>query len=174
MKQMLKYILSVVMENLKYAEAKHSVSVALNSGIILFVSSSIRSSFFTSTAFGVLAIIFCGVSIAYGFFALMSRDIKIKRKTQVVSTRDFNLVYFEDIATFGVNNYLEKIIKNYDFPSGYIPDGFEEDLARQIILNAKVTRLKFKYFNISIRWLILGIIFGGLTVVFVGVGVWTG
>ena len=85
MKQMLKYILSVVMENLKYAEAKHSVSVALNSGIIIFVSSGFEVQNNVATIFAVFSIMFCGVSIAYGFLALMSRDIKIFKKQNILN-----------------------------------------------------------------------------------------
>lgn len=172
MKQMLKYILAVVMENLKYAEAKHSVSVALNSGIILFVSSNLSTTNKIASFFASLSILFCGMSIAYGFLALMSREIKISKRQRIrISQEEINLVYFKDISSYAVTNYLDAIIKDYNFPKGYKPDGFEYDLARQIILNAKVTNIKFEYFNKSLKWLIIGIIFAVIMVAVLGLGV---
>lgn len=162
MKQTLKYILSVVMENLKYAESKHAVSIALSSAIIIFSSTSLTSFKLVSTVFASISVLFCSISIGFSFLALMSRNITIKRRKNVMVKEHndgVNLVYFKDIAEFGVVNYLNAIIKNYNFPNDYEPDLFDVDLAKQVLLNAKVTNLKFVFFNKSIQLLVVGIVF---------------
>ena len=171
MKQTLKYILSVVMENLKYAESKHGVSIALATGIIIFASSNLATLILLNIIFSGLAIFFCAVSIGFSFLALMSRNIRISKTKEVTATKDLNLVYFNDIRDFDAPNYLEAIINYYDFPKNYKPDEFEVDLAEQILLNAKVTSLKFNFFNKSIEWLAVGIFFIIVTVISVALGV---
>ncbi|MDD4211575.1 MAG: hypothetical protein PHC46_04235 [Clostridia bacterium] len=171
MKQTLKYILSVVMENLKYAESKHAISIALATGIIIFASTNLEGANFLGTIFAGLSILFCSISIILSFIALMSRNIKILRKKRITKISDLNLIYFKDISEFGAMNYLEAIIKYYDFPNDYKPDEFEFDIAEQILMNAKVTNIKFNFFNKSIQWLAVGIFFIIIMVFIVSLGV---
>lgn len=171
MKQTLKYILSVIMENLKYAEGKHGVSIALATGIIIFASTNLDTLILLNIIFSGLAIFFCAISIGFSFLALMSRNIKITKKKEIVVNSDLNLIYFKDIADFDANNYLNAIINYYDFPKGYTPDNFEIDLADEILLNARVTNLKFNFFNKSIQWLAVGIFFIIVIVIIMALGV---
>jgi|LGVF01.2.fsa_nt_gb hypothetical protein len=170
MKQTLKYILSVVMENLKYAESKHSVALALSSGIIIFISSNLNTGSRLGTAFAWVSIILCAISIGFSFLALMSRNIKVTKRRGAKRPENTNLSYFKDISEYGVNNYLSAIIERYEFPDNYKPDGFEIDLAKQILINAKVTNLKFEFFNKSIRWLMSGVIFTVVMVAIIAFG----
>jgi|AntRauTorcE11897_2_1112592.scaffolds.fasta_scaffold00001_29 hypothetical protein len=170
MKQTLKYILSVIVDNLNYAEGKHAVGVALSSGIIIFSAANLDPFASLATIFAGLSILFCSISIGFSLLALMSRDFKIKDYGKKVITNNTNLVYFKDIARFATDNYLNALIKSYNFPKNYKPDEFEVDLAKQVLLTAKLTNFKFLFFNKSIQSLAIGIIFTVVMVVVIAMG----
>ena len=62
------------------------------------------------------------------------------------------------------------IIRYFNFPENYEPDNFEIDIAKQILINAKVTNLKFEFFNKSIKWLAVGIAFTIIMVAVIAFG----
>src|SRR5574344_1191563 len=135
MKQMLKYILAVVTENLKFAESKHSFIIAINSGIIVVVTSFFmqNSGFYAVLIWFVL--VFCGMSIFLSFIGLHARNILIKSKAKI--NKADNLLYYKDISKYSETEYLKSIIMQYEFPKDYQVDGFEIDLSKQIITSSK-------------------------------------
>ena len=62
MKQTLKYIYSVLTENLKFAEGKHSILIALNSALAVFVSTYLTSQNIVVKLIACLIIIFAVIS----------------------------------------------------------------------------------------------------------------
>ena len=175
MKQTLKYILSVVMENLKYAEGKHAVSIALSSAIIVFVSGYLMEVTLLVSVLSIIAVLFYSVSIVYNILALMSRNVVIKqgkkRKRKKRVSSKLNLTYFQDIVHFDALTYLTYLIDDYNFPKNYKVDSFEIDLAQQILLNARVVNLKFIYYNKSIQVFAVGLVITLAMVMAVGFGV---
>lgn len=158
MKQILKYILSVNLDNLRFSETKHSVSIVLASAIIVFSATKITNELTIPTVFGIASIIFCALSIFASFSALSSRSITLKSSKRKKEDDD-SLLYFNDIADFSTEKYIEEIIKNYDLPKTYKPDGFDMDLAKQIIATSRIARRKFLLFNIALFLLSFGICF---------------
>ncbi len=163
MKQMLKYISENIIKYLNFAEAKHGIVIALNSGIIIFVAPYLSSNNLPVVLLAAAGVFFCGTSILYGFSALGSRNIRRFKKR--AKPEKVSLVYFKHISLFTVDGYLKAIIEEYGFPKRYKPDSFEKDLAKQIIANSKVTLLKFELFNKSIVSLTLGIILSILAII---------
>ena len=155
MKQILKYILSLIMENLKIAENKHGVILAINSGLVVitvgFFNSTVKLVIFLNW----LVILFACISIFFCFMGLFARNVKFLEKYK--NSKHINLLYYKDVSTFSENELLKCIIMNYDFPKDYETDNFEKDLARQIIINSKVATKKFRFFNISILFLIIAL-----------------
>lgn len=151
---MLKYILGLIIDNLKFAEQKHSISIAINSGIIVFTSAYFfnKSSVITATAFCVVA--FSAISLIFNFIALLSRSITIE-KNSIPATG--NLLYFKNISTYDEKQYLLAIKTFYNFPKEYVIDNFDTDLAKQIIANSKVANIKFSFFNKSLYFLFLAV-----------------
>lgn len=166
MKQMLKYILSLVMENVKIAENKHGLILALNSGLIVVTVGFFNSHFLIVIILNLFVLIFCGISILFCFLGLFARHVNFKKKNKIKG--DLNLLYYKDIAEFGIIDYLKCIIINYNFPLDYKIDNFEEDLSKQIIVNSKIATKKFMFFNLSIAFLVAGLVLSVFLMAIVG------
>lgn len=167
MKQLLKYILSQLLEHQKIAETKHSVGIALAGGLAVIITSFITSTTVIVKIFAIISLVFCLLSLMFSFLAVSSKliSIKVKRKTN----KSINYLYFEDIKNFTPKAFLGGIAKAYNFPAEYEPDVFEMDLAKTIIITSKRISSKYNLFNISTTFLIfsmvimfVGGIFGGM------------
>ncbi len=156
MKQTLKYILQYVIENLKIAETKHSIIIALDGAVIALVLGFVTNRVSYILYLNYAVFIFAGLSIIISFFALHSRSVNVKLKPKKYS--DTNLLFYQNLATMTSGELLNNIIKYYNYPSNYEIDNFEVDLASTIIANSKVVRLKFKLFNDSTFFCVLSII----------------
>ena len=164
MKQTLKYIYSVVFDNLKFAEAKHTLILTLASAVLAFATTF----FSVNTIQNLLAIasvVFALIAIFYSFIALVARKVKIKQRR---IKNSFNLIFDKDILHFDDFGYIDAIKKEYDFTKIYKPDKMDYDLAKQIIAVSKLAYIKFLYFNFSVVFLMASIICLILTVLFRG------
>lgn len=152
---MLKYILSIVLENMRVAEAKHSTILALNSGLIVITVGFFSSADIWVIILNWLVVLFASISILYCFLGLFARHIKEIEKEP--HSQNINLLYFKDIAKFKEEEYLKCIIMQYNFPQDYKTDGFEFDLAKQIIVNSKIANMKYLNFNKSVVFLAIAL-----------------
>ena len=164
MKQTLKYIYSLVYDDMKFAESKHNIVLTI-SGIVLAFATTFLGSNIAQTLFSIASIIFSLIAILYSFVALVSRNVKVKNKRE---KKEFSLVAYKDIMRFDEKTYVEKIRKEYSFTHLYKPDKMDYDLAREIISVSKLAWLKFLYFNFSVVFLIMSILCIILTVVIRG------
>ena len=149
MKQTLKYIYSVVYENLKFAEAKHTIVLTL-AGAVLAFATTFFSDNLLQNLFAIASIIFSLIAIFYSIVALASRNVKLKLKK---TNEKSNLIYYKDIMRFDDIAYVNTIKKEYDFTNIYKPDNMDFDLAKRIIVVAKLTYIKLLYFNFAIVFL---------------------
>lgn len=157
MKQTLKYIYEELLEIMKIAEGKYSITLALASGVIVLGNSFISNNNIYVKALAGGTIIFSLISIIYGFFALKARHIKIRIKTKPPTNVE-NLTYYKSIIKFDEKTFLNEIIKRYNFPKSYKVDEFDLDLSRSVIAQAKTLYYKFLYFNISLFFLLLAVV----------------
>ena len=156
MKQTLKYILQYIIENLKIAETKHSIIIALDGAVVALAISLNSSNLPVSKYLNYAVLFFASLSIIISFFALHSRSINVKFKAKKYS--DTNLLYYQNLAIMSSEELLNNIIKFYNFPANYKIDNFEIDLSSTIIANSKVVSQKFSLFNKSTVFAVLGII----------------
>lgn len=170
MKQTLKYILQFVLENVKISETKHSVTIALNGAIIALSLTFLSNNNQLVRYLNWSVLFFCGISIIISFFALHSRNVRVKNKFK--STQNKNLLYYKNLSTMSSEELLTNVITYYDFPQTYKPDNFDLDLAITIIANSKVVEVKNKLFNRSTFFSVVGIIFALFMFAFVGLS-WT-
>lgn len=168
MKQTLKYILEKLLQLRKFAEDKHSITIALASAVTVFFASFIESRDTFILFLSSLSIIFSLISVISSFFALMAKRVRTQTKK---SASDGDLVDYKNICKFDSETYLKTMIKQYGFEKTYKIDDFDRDLARQIISTAKVIKQKLSFFNISLVFLGLGLILGVVVVCILG-GVW--
>ena len=156
MKQTLKYILQYVIENLKIAETKHSIIIALDGAVIALVLGFIQTDASIIRYLNYAVLFFAGLSIIISFFALHSRSVNVKFKAKRYS--DSNLLYYQNLASMTSGELLSNIIKYYNYPPNYKIDNFEIDLASTIIANSKIVKRKFKLFNDSTFFCVISII----------------
>lgn len=156
MKQTLKYILQYIIENLKIAETKHSVIIALDGAVIALVLSLSKPEILIIKYLNYAVLFFAGFSIIISFFALHSRRVDVKFKAKKYS--DSNLLYYQNLAVMSSEELLKNIIKYYNFPANYKIDNFEIDLSSTIIANSKVVGQKFLLFNKSILFSVFSIL----------------
>ena len=158
MKQILKYTLNVIIENVKFAETKHSIIISLNGALIVFTAGFFSSKIFEIALLNWSVLLFSAISMLISFSAMHSRFDKIKKdyKTKRVNS----LLYYRDISSLDTIDYLNRIIINYNFPKNYVFDEYEKDLASEIIANARLAEIKYSLFNKSIFFLGLALVFG--------------
>lgn len=156
MKQTLKYILQYVMENLKIAETKHSVIIALNGAVIALSLSFVANANALVKYLNYIVLFFAGLSIIISFFALHSRSVNVKFRAKKLS--DKSLLYYQNLANMTSEELLNNLIEFYDFPKNYKIDNFDIDLSSTIIANSKVTKVKYKLFNDSALFCVISII----------------
>ena len=154
MKQTLKYIYNIVFDNMKFAEAKHTLILTLSSAVLAFATTFFGNDII-QYVLAVASIIFALIAIFYSFVALIARKVNAKQK-QVNGSE--NLLYYKDIMRFDSKTYIEKIRINYSFTNIYKPDEMDYDLAKQIISVSKLAWIKFLYFNFAVVFLIACII----------------
>lgn len=155
MKQTLKYIYDKLLDLIKIAEAKYSITLALASGVIVLGSSFIGNTNVYTKILASGTVIFALISVVYGFVALFARSIKVRPKTKPHHTT--NLLFYKTIIHFDEETFLQEIKTKYSFPSTYKFDEFDRDLARSVIAQARVANVKFLYFNISLFFLLLSV-----------------
>jgi len=158
MKQTLKYIYERLLDSFKMAETKHSITIALASGVIIFGSTFLSQTNTTAKSLSTACVAFALISILYGFIALSARKIKLPKNKKPKTYE--NLMYFKDIIKYDEYNYVNEIKKRYNFPNAYKPDELDLDLARMIITLAKVVNLKYLYFNLSLIFLFISVLLG--------------
>ena len=104
----------------------------------------------------------------YAIFELKNALIKILKINHVNDDQaeiladtmleaDMRGVHTHGISIFPA--YIKKIQTDYSLPKSYKPDGFDNDLARQIIATSKVAKIKFRLFNVALTFLALAICF---------------
>lgn len=167
MKQTLKYILQYVIENLKMAETKHSIIIALNGGVIALALGFVDNTNLVVKYMDYAVLFFAGLSIIISFFALHARNVNVNFKAKKYA--DKNLLYFQNLAIMSSEELIKNIIKYYDYPENYRIDNFEIDIASTIIANSKIVRRKFQLFNDSAFFCVLSITFCLLAFFFNGV-----
>lgn len=156
-----------MLENVKIAETKHSVIIALNGAIIALSLGFLTSQSNTIRLLNWAVLFFCGVSIIISFFALHSRSIKVKHKFK--KNENKNLLYYKNLAVMSSEELLQNIVYYYNFPQNYQTDNFDLDLAITIIANSKVVGKKYDLFNKSTFFSVIGIIFALVMFALVGV-----
>lgn len=166
MKQTLKYIYERLIDIIKIAEGKYSITLALASGVIVLGSSFIGQESFYIRVLAGGTIVFSLISIIYGFVALFARNVRLFRKR--MPKNDKNLMFYKTIIKFDEYAYVDEIKKKYNFPKSYKPDEFDYNLARSVIAQARVVNIKFLYFNLSLLFLLLSVFLAVVMVMLLG------
>ena len=155
----MKYILGLCIDWVKYAEKKNAGLLVAASGLVLSLAgrfpdktspSGIRACFWIGCVSLVLSAVICLVSFIpqIEFPWIVSR-----RKT---SSED-NLFFFGHIADFSPSEFVDALYRG----EGHQPavNKLQLDLAGQIIVNARISLMKFRLFTVAAWLATLGIVF---------------
>lgn len=169
MKQTLKYIYDKLYEQVKYAEAKHSISITLASALTVFSATYLANEASLIKALSAISIIFSLISVLYSFLALSVHNLSLKRFKPKREAGEGNLLYYNYIKKFDEKSYVEEITRQYPFLKGYRADNLDFNLARQVITTAKAISQKFLFFNFALTFLIFSLITQASSIVLLGV-----
>ena len=148
MKQTLKY------ENMKFAEAKHSIVLTFCGAVIAFATTFLGNNA-VENLFSVASILFSLIAILYSFVALVARKVRIKKRK---TNKGGNLIFYKDIMHYDASGFILEIKKKYEFTKIYKEDNMDLDLAEDIIATSKLAYIKFLYFNFAVLFLIVSIV----------------
>lgn len=152
----LKDIFDNVNNWLKFAEAKHAMIIAFNSSLIFGLSNFYEK---TNNTFSICCLLLLAqtmlfISTVISVISFIPR-LKIPDmglfKLEPISAND-NLLFFSHIAKYTTNEYYEKI-KQFSEDNKF-NEKFDMQYVYQIIINSKITHIKFKQFEISSWFLI--------------------
>lgn len=139
---------------LKFAEAKNGAIIALNSALIFGILK-----FFTSlddvpvllSLFAFVGLFMLTVSIIIALLSFIPRLTHPYIKVDKISTND-NLLYFGDIAKYDKVDYRQKLTAMIATKKDEENEKLIDSKISQIIVNSKITFIKYKQFEIAV-WL---------------------
>lgn len=163
MNEDLKYAFSNVNDWLKFAESKNAALFALNiASIIGLLQIDKNISPFWPSLRGVLVLLFslsatiCVVSIIPRVTALIKDDDKMPDAKFVAAKKDLNFLFFEHITKLSTTQFFELFKSKLP---GLSLSSADEDLANQIVNNAKIASAKYRMFGWASWLTVTGFIF---------------
>lgn len=157
MKNELKYIFENVNDWLKFSEAKHAGLIVLNTALIIgILSSFISLSKYVYKIPTLLLLTSLGISLAGSLFSQFPKtsNFLIRRETNLQP----NIYFFGDLGKISLQQFVKEFKKsNNEFE----PDNSDKKLINQILINSRITCMKFKLFKFCTWATIFGIgVFG--------------
>jgi hypothetical protein len=155
----LKYILSSVIDWLKFGEAKNAALVALNGAAILSLIGAIKDIGNPAISYFLVHLTIPGLLIGLGISLNAIRGIMSKSYNPNLNFTDEtdHILFYGDIAKYSDTEYLKKL---YAFHKEEVPEVYgtlEIEFACQIIINARIASRKFKLFNYGLMVTIVAI-----------------
>ena len=144
---------------LKFAETKNGVLLAFNCAVLvgLFqVLSSLNNPPILASAYLILSISMLGFGITLTLMSFLPRLTPPLGLKFPAVTPNMNILFFGHICSLTENSYLDRFYSVYELERKYIE--IEKIYANQIIINSKITFIKFCYFNLSVKFTISALI----------------
>ena len=153
MKGEIKNIFANINDWLKFAEAKHTGMLILNSGVIfgLFTVLKDYQYYLPKTAI-LLSLICFGLSMLFSIVSLYPSSHNIQPRRKKITNP--NLYFNQHISMLNVEDFKSELIKidtNYKF------DKLDDDLIYQIIINSTIATRKYKLFKFSTIFTTMGL-----------------
>lgn len=142
-------------EMLKFGEAKNIALIAFNGAIIVGISKLITDEIpLWLYYYLIYTIVMSSLSIFTGFSALIA---KIKHSPNNISlNRSNNLLFYATLAHMTDEELIKKISENYQCERSN--ENHEKDLANQVIITSQIAARKFKFYNIAITLMLMGLL----------------
>jgi hypothetical protein len=158
-------LLQVVNEWLKFAEAKNGGAVGLGSGAvaILFGYLSEGGFGFVPGLFLVLGVICFVLSAVVGIASFSPRTdfLRLRAMRHGEPIRTDNLYYFGHLAKYSPRQLIDAIVDRYlddDARANHDLKDVQMDIASQVTINARITMLKLRLFNVAVGAFGIGVV----------------
>lgn len=163
----LKFILSDVIEWLKFAEAKHVGLITFNAATLAIIFDQLSNDFFKECKILIyLIIIFNILSIFISIISFIpqSIDIKLFRSLKKRALKDCEsskekLLFYKGISNYDSNLYLKAFIEKYkinlDNSSSIDLNRLDLDICDQIVEISKLCTYKYYLFKLGINILLI-------------------
>jgi hypothetical protein len=152
MKDELKYILGIINDLQRFAEAKHAGLIILNSAIIIGVLSTFSNIHIYEKYSIIISLSLLGISIFGSLIAQFPVTSNIHNTIQSLSNP--NIYYFEDLSKISINEFINEFKTSY---ISFVADNSDRNIINQILVNAKITSTKFFVFKYCVYTSTLGI-----------------
>jgi hypothetical protein len=168
MEQKLTQVFALVNEWLRYAEAKNGALAALAAAALATVSNVLATAAALTTTFKVLgvttAVCFafsCSIALL-SFVPLVNRPKLSSDRKGVNDAEKDNLLFFGDLCKYTPTEFLDSMTRRYFEKDEYVAadEKYYLDLAEQIIVNSRITAIKFRFFKVGVWFLIAAIPLG--------------
>ena len=148
----LKDTLSNINYWLAFAEAKNAAIIGLNIAMLGLVADFISS----KSQYSIFGFYLIGAGLILSlFFSLLSFFPNLNSDQddvhQIIKDRD-NLLFYGDICRYSASEYIQALYKQYcnvDIDCSEISK-YELDYANEIIINSKITMVKYKLFKYAL------------------------
>lgn len=154
MKETLETLLNRYQHLSDYAETKLGVLIAFNSALIFGLLSIFKEQS-EWIKYGILVVVILNALSLFFSFSGVYAKTKYKHSSSV-NPETKNYFYYKYVANLNESAFLDDLKKDYNLTSVNIQ--FEKDLANQIVVLAKNTNRKFKFFNIGLGFTIASLI----------------
>jgi hypothetical protein len=144
---------------LKFGEAKNGVLVTLNGAAIVALHNMAKQYGpwdWLGTGLLWWATFCCGVSLFVGLASFYARTNVRLFSFAFASPAGTGAIYFGHIAEMSKEDLLQRLMAGYDQAAGN--DTYLDDLAGQVIINAKLARKKLQLFNVGLLWTLAGLL----------------
>lgn len=166
-------IFKIINEWLKFAEQKNAALLVLNSGSLWGVSLILRNVDaiscvgMTFATIGFALVFISSLLCIFSFIPILHKPSHLINLGE--KNNSDNCLYFGDIAKYNETEYLALLsYKIGEENTTYTH--FERDFASQIIINSRITLLKYRKFKLSSTLTVVGFVFFGLTTVTLYIG----
>lgn len=166
--EQLEKIFSNVNQWLSFAEVKNGAILAFNFTVLSFLSQDtiLKNNYFLPVIYIIILMSTTIVLISF----MPNSGIKIfdalKDSFLLIEPRTKNLLYFERICFYDNNAYLKAVRRRYfgldlpNQPDKYIQE--ELDYVEEIIINAKITTVKYFLFKLALKLCVIAITIIGI------------
>ena len=164
MKDKMQYLLTLVNDWLKFAEAKNGILIAFNGAAIFGLLQGWSSLNDYIVPFAKYWFIPCSVISLIIAFSSFIPDLDIVAILNKVASRNkvpvnkINIFYFGQIKDVSAEEYVKELYLSENLPLPQLISRSEIDLANQIIINSKIAWQKYKSFEYASTLTLIGVV----------------
>ena len=138
---------------LQFAETKNAAAIAF---IVAMLAVVYTSNLIDNLVLVILITAVYVVSLIIAILSLYPQYKKDVKSSDGTYKNTDNLLFWNDIAKYSVDDYIDKVTKNFFKNNNAIISALELSFVEEIITNARIAKFKYNMFRTSVGFSILG------------------